>query len=39
MYSRTPIKVAVDLKGAFRKMHSLRAALKKTTINYISLES
>ena len=33
------IKVTVDLQSAFRKMLCLRAALEKTMVNYISLES
>ena len=33
------IKVTVDLQSAFQKMLCLRAALEKTMINYISLES
>ena len=33
------LKVTVDLQRAFRKMLCLRAALKKTMVNYISLES
>ena len=32
-------KVTVDLQSAFRKMLCLRAVLKKTMVNYISLES
>ena len=32
-------KVTVDLQSAFRKMLCLRAALEKTMVNYISLES
>ena len=32
-------KVIVDLQSAFWKMLCLRAALKKTMVNYISLES
>ena len=32
-------KVAVDLQRTFRKMLCLRAALEKTMVNYISLES
>ena len=32
-------KVTVDLQSAFRKMLCLRAALKNTMVNYISLES
>ena len=33
------VKVTVDLQSAFRKMLCLRAALEKTMVNYISLES
>ena len=33
------LKVTVDLQSAFRKMLCLRAALEKTMVNYISLES
>ena len=32
-------KVTVDLQSAFRKMLCVRAVLKKTMVNYISLES
>ena len=35
----TLVKVTVDLQSAFRKMLCLRAALKKTIENYISMES
>ena len=38
-YVHLNIKVIVDLQGAFRKVLCLRAALKKTTVNYVSLES
>ena len=33
------IKVTVDLQSAFWKMLCLRGTLKKTTVNYVSLES
>ena len=33
------VKVTVDLQSAFRKMLCVRAVLKKTMVNYISLES
>ena len=36
---KLPFKVTVDLQSAFRKMLCLRTALKKTMVNYISLES
>ena len=36
---RPYLKVTVDLQSAFRKMLCLRAALEKTMVNYISLES
>ena len=36
---RGSFKVTVDLQRAFRKMLRLRAALKKTVVDCISLES
>ena len=36
---QTGLKVTVDLQSAFRKMLCVNAVLKKTMVNYISLES